>query len=252
MYSSTAGTSILELLQQNFENNAPLINVIERNCHEKQKVAGTSVRIKDRLSGVYMFSLNDKRDIDALIEDVMDELDTFFISNIIFKEEILERFPGAVTNKYILFFMERKDLSECEKDIEGFEIVRLDLDWLDFILEHYKNEEFGNEKYLIHRIQNGPGLGLVKDGHKVAFVLQHKDGESGPLVVDDAYRSLGLGSKLLRCFNHQLFKNNSVLYGFVEPNNTASERMMLSSGYKKAENEVFWVYLKKNGTFYLP
>jgi GNAT superfamily N-acetyltransferase len=252
MFNSTVGTPILEVLGQNLENNAPLINVIERNCHEKQKVSGASVRIKDRLSGIYMFSLNDKRDIDALIEDVRDELDTFFINSDVFETEILERFPEAVIYKYILFVMKREDYSECEMDIEDFEIVRLDLDWLDFILEHYNSAEFGNERYLRHRIQNGPGLGLVKDGQKVAFVLQHKDGEAGPLVVDKAYRSIGLGSKLLRCFNQQLFKNNSIIYGFVEPNNMASARMMENSGYKKAQDKVLWVYLKKNGMHYLP
>jgi predicted GNAT family acetyltransferase len=82
--------------------------------------------------------------------------------------------------------------------------------------------------------------------------LQHKNGETGALVVENKYRGRGLGGELLKRFNGVLFEKNSILFALVEKNNIASAKTMVNGGYKKVRNNIMWVYRMKNGTLYLP
>jgi hypothetical protein len=252
MLKCATESSLLEQLALRPERNAPLINVIERNCQENFITEGNSFCMKDKLSRTHMFSAGEWSEIEVLLKCVENELDTFFVSSTVHSKKLLKRFPGAEISEYDAYVMERMDYIPCTHEIEGFEIKTLDPSWMDFILKRYHDKEFGKERYILDRILKGPGLGLVKDGEKVAFVLQHKDGESGPLVVDRSYRGRGLGSELLKRFNGMLFKKNSILFGFVKSENKSSAKMMIRSGYKKAKDSIIWVYCMKNGTLYLP
>lgn len=252
MSSLVTTKSVLLKLTENRELNAPLVNVTERNCHENVKMTGDSVGFKDKVSGTHMYSADNWETLKALLEDTGEELDTFMINTVNYKKEILRMFPEAITSEYDLYVMNKKDYTLCSLPIEDFELTNLDLSWLDFILDRYKDKEFGHKRYISDRIINGPGLGYLHQGNKAAFVLQHKDGESGPLIVDRKYRGRGLGRALLKRFNGLLFEKNSILYGLVEKNNMTSASMMVNSGYKKEKNNVLWVYRMKNGTLYLP
>lgn len=252
MLSHMSTMSVARIMAQRPEYNAPLLNVMERNCQQDVMMIGDSVRIRDALSGTYMFSVGSLCELYQLMDDVIDKLDTFLINNADYKNEISRKFPKAVISEFNCYMMQKKDCIQRTEIIEGVETTSLDLGWLDFILEKYRDREFGNELYISDRILHGPGLGLRVQGEKAAFVLQHKDGESGPLVVDSRVRGMGLGSYLLKRFNRLLLKNNDTLYGFVKPENNASAHMMLSSGYKLTQNNVIWVYRMKNGTLYLP
>lgn len=244
--------TLLEQLALRPEINAPLINVIERNCHEKLKTEGSSVCIRDRLSGTYMFSAGEWGEVETLLEELRDDIDTFLVCDSSFRNNIRTKFPTAMISEYDSYSMKKEDYKPYCRMEEGFTVESLDESWVDFILEHYHDNEFGNRRYIRNRILKGPGLGITKDGDKAAFILQHKDGESGPLVVDRQYRGMHLGSELLRRFNGLLLKRNSILFGFVNPLNQASAGMMIKSGYKKADKSVLWVYRMKNGSIYLP
>jgi len=247
-----AATSILKKLARKPEMNAPLLNVAERNCHEDLKVIGNSIRIRDKLSGTHMFAADSWDGLEALLEEASGELDTFMVNTSEYGNEILRMFPGALTGEYNTYVMKKKDYLPCNLQLKGFETSSLDLDWMDFIMSNYKDMEFGNERYISDRILNGPGMGLLYQGRKVAFALQHKDGESGPLVVDMDFRGIGLGSELLMRFNRLLFERNSIIFGLVKSGNLASASMMVRSGYKKTKYNTLWVYRMKNGSLYLP
>lgn len=245
MFKGETTKSLLRELAKDSEFNAPLLNVVERNCHEDVKIFRDSLRIRDKISGAYLFSAADWGELDILMEDVGEELDTFMINTRIYNKEIHSKYPLAATSEYDLYVMNKRDNIHCSQSIGDFEITGLDLNWLDFILDHYEDKEFGHRGYISDRLLNGQGLGLRYKGEKVAFVLQHKNGETGAIVVEKKYRGRGLGSKLLRRFNGVLFERNSTLFALVEKKNIASAKTMVNGGYKKVRNNILWVYREK-------
>lgn len=252
MSSNASTRTVFQTLARSPQYNALLLNVVERNCHEDVTMRGDSLRIRDGASGVYMFSVGTWKELEVLLDDAPGKLNTFFINNSAFTKEILKKYPEAVICEYQSYVLQKKDYILCTEFLKGVEITFLDLSWLNFILERYTDEEFGHECYISDRILHGPGLGLLYQGKKAAFALQHKDGETGPVVVDSKVRGMGLGTYLLCCFNKLLFRRNSILLCLVKPSNRDSAHMVMNSGYQPTENNVLWVYRKLNHTLYLP
>lgn len=248
MLSYKVSTPIREILAQNPEYNAPLLNVVERGCHENVRMAGKSVRIKDKASGTYMFSADAWEELRELIKDVKQELDIFLVNTTKFNAEIIKMFPKARIDEYVNYIMERKEYEFQDNPSRDMEVVPLDMDWKSFILEHYKDKEFGTDSYISDRLLYSLGLGVLHKGEKAAFIMQHKDGETGPLVVDTRFRGRGIGTYLLNYFSKFLFERNSIIYGLVLPENMPSNRMTISSGYRRAEQNVIWVYRKERNT----
>jgi len=240
--------NIFEKMKERYLDNAALISVVERNCHENVKIVGKSVRLKDKVSGNYFFSAQNTQDLDILLEDVTDELETFYINTDRFKEKISCRFPHCSISEYVAFIARKEDFVHEEKPRavfpEGFTTAKLDLSWLEFILSRYCDEEFGNRDYILDRLLYGKGLGAVKNGKKIGFIMQHKDGEIGPFMVDEEFRRLGVGKALLSAFQSKLFAENSLAYALVKIDNIASLRTMKAGGYQKADQHILWVYLK--------
>lgn len=235
---------VWEELAKDRECNAPLLNVVERDCHEDVTMIRDSVRIRDKISKAYLFSAADWGELDTLLEDAGEALDTFMINTGIYNEEVQRKFPLAMISEYDLYVTNTKENPHCSRPIEDFEITNLDLDWLDFIMDRYKNKEFGHQCYITDRLLYGRGLGLQYKGEKAAFVLQHKNGETGAFLVEEKFRGRGLGSELLKHFNEVLFEKNSILFSLVERHNIAAARAMVNGGYKKVRNNVIWVYQK--------
>ncbi|MDD2421594.1 MAG: GNAT family N-acetyltransferase [Heliobacteriaceae bacterium] len=234
--------TILQKLAQRPEYNALFLNVIERSCYQDVKMIGNSVRIRDRISGAYLFSVGTWQELEVLLDNTRGNMNTFMINDAAFTKEILKKYPKVFTREYRSFVLQQKDYLPCTKIRKGVEIKPLDLSWLSFILERYKDVEFGHESYISDRVLYGPGLGLLYQGEKAAVALQHKDGETGPVIVDSRFRGLGLGTYLLRCFNKLLFTDNTIVISLVKPKNEASAHMVMNSGYKPTEHNVLWVY----------
>lgn len=244
----TKTKSIWQKLAENWEYNAPLLNVVERNCHEEVKMIRDSVCIRDKISGTYLFSPANWDELKILLEDVGEKLDSFMINTAIYHKEVLRKFPLAITSEYEFYVINKKDNIHRCRPSEDIKTTSLDSNWLNFILDRYKDKEFGHESYISDRILNGLGLGLQYKGEKAAFVLQHKNGETGALVVEEKYRRRGLGGELLKRFNRVLFEKNTILFALVEKNNIASASTMVNGGYKKVSTNIIWVYRRKNGT----
>ncbi|MDQ7096741.1 GNAT family N-acetyltransferase [Desulfosporosinus sp. PR] len=243
---------LLLKLQRNKEQYAPLINVVERECHEEAEVIGDSVCLRDKASGTYMIATEKWDELEALLEKGGEKLDTFMITPNNYKPEILGKFPQAVVSEYELYIMQKENYIPYSWAIGDFEVVKLDIDWLDFILRNYNDKEFGNARYISDRIVHGPGLGLLHQGEKAAYLMQHKDGEIGPVFVLPKFRGRGLGSELTKRIHAVLWEKSSVLYAFIEKSNRISAQTIVKSGYAKVKQDILWVYRMKNGTLYLP
>lgn len=230
---------LVNLLNRNYVDNIALIQVARRGTYEKCKIAGSSIRIRDKVSETYLFSISDAGDIDPLLSDVGD-MKEFFVNNTGFLDEFKSRFPGAEFSVYNSFALKRTNLTPIQKLPEGFDYTVPDISWLPFIMERYGGSEFNNEAYLTNRLYYSPSLAVKYDDQKVGIVLQHKDGESGPIIVDQKYRGLGIGTKLSVAFDHILFDQGMVTYALVDINNTPSERLLLASNYQKSSAKVFW------------
>lgn len=243
---------VTEILMKKPVYNASLINVIERDCHDECGIVGDSVRIRDKVSGVHMFSVGSWEEVEVLISEVEDHLDTFLINDAAYTDQVRQRYSKAKIKEYqslVLFAKDYKPLTELKNDIE---VIPLDLSWLDFVMELYADEEFGHEAYIIHRILEGKGLGLLYKGQKAAFCLMHKNGESGGLVVHPLARGMGIGTYLMHHLNEMVLKYNKTLVCLVAADNKASTQMVLNSGYQLTDRHVIWVYRKLHNKLYLP
>jgi len=243
---------LLTRLREKRPEHAPLQNVVERGCHEAVGIAGDSFCIRDRLSGYHLFAATDELELDVLFDETEPNLDTFLLQDSRLIGTALLRYPKAAAAEYHLYVLHREDpLPEAVVRAED-DIVPLDAGWLPFMLERYLDPEFGHEPYLADRIRRGPGLGLLHRGERAAFVLQHKNGEVGPLVVDQQFRGHGIGQELMKRFNRELLQRNTCAYGLVKPENLASAGMMTASGYHWTGHSIWWVCRMRNDVLYLP
>jgi hypothetical protein len=233
---------VVDRLKENYIENIALIRVIERGTVSDCKTSGDSVRIKDTKSNTFMFSICDSADIDSLLCGIEDKLDVFFVNNADFLEAFRARLPEAMFKCYYSYTLLPDQLKPQRPLPEGFDYAVPDLSWLDFIRSRYESKEFNNIPYLTDRLMNAPALGVVHGKEKVGIVLLHKNGESGPLLIDHDYRGHGLGGILGNAFDHILLDHFGVAYTLVDVNNIASIRIMHKGSYAQSSSVIFWGY----------
>lgn len=236
----------IETLWQEKMKNFALFQVVERGSFEDLKITGNSLRLKDTESGCYMFTIDAENDIPLLVEDIRPKLDVFFINSDLYLSQLEEIFPEARFDTYLAYVMLDSDINEAAPPIDTlpglYTFAVPDTGWADYITSVYKNDEFNSIEYIRDRLLRGSSLGIKYKNEKAAFVLQHKNGEIGPIIVDEKHRRKGLGSVMMKTFCHRLLKYNGVAFALVHPDNLASARMMEACGLKRAPRPVVWGY----------
>jgi ribosomal protein S18 acetylase RimI-like enzyme len=230
---------VLLFLKEDYTKNIALINILERGDYDRFKIAGQSVRVRDKKSGSYFFSFNSPANISDLLNT--DDLNVFFVNDIDYMTDLQKCLPEATFSVYHAFVMQNAANLNENLLPDGFKFVTPDMSWLDFILKRYRNEEFCQKEYIADLLTNGPAVAIESSGQKIAVVLMHKDGETGPIIVDKAFRRRRLGRALLIAFNRILFEKRIPSFTFVERSNIASISLMLSAGYKKSEKDIIWI-----------
>ena len=235
--------SVLDLLESDFESNILLISLLEEEKYDALKIVGQSVRVRNKEEGYYIFSLEKEEDFLELTKGIEMGLKTFFITQERYEGMLQKNYEHAKIEKYCSYVLTKEMYQEREDLIlpEGYRFVAIDLSWVDYILEHYDNKEFNNREYIEDRIKNAQALGVMYQDRKVAFMLQHKNGESGPLFVEKEFRNYNLATIIIHEYDRRLLKEKEVLYALIRPDNIPSCKVAVKNGYKKAKEQVLWV-----------
>lgn len=235
----------INLLERDFESNIMLLNLLKSNHYDELMIYNQSVRLRSTEEDYYLFALKQKADFKPLAEAIRKKLGVFFVNKEEFEPAVTEVFKKARIEKYCGFFCTREMYSEREDLMlpEGYHFAEIDLSWVDYILEKYDNEEFAKKSYIEECIKNAPALGMLYEGKKIAFMLQHRNGESGPLFVEGAFRNYNLATIMIHEYDRRLFEKQDRLYALIKEENIPSCKVAIKNGYKKAQQKVMWVYV---------
>lgn len=235
--------SALDLLESDFESNILLISLLEEEKYDDLKIVGQSVRVRNKEEGYYIFSLAKEEDFLELTKGIETDLKTFFVTQERYEGMLQKTYEHVKIEKYCSYIL-TKGMYQQREDLmlpEGYRFVTIDLSWVDYILEHYDNKEFNNREYIEDRIKNAQALGVMYQDRKVAFMLQHKNGESGPLFVEKEFRNYNLATIIIHEYDRRLLQEKEVLYALIRPDNIPSCKVAVKNGYKKANEQVLWV-----------
>lgn len=235
--------SALDILESDFESNILLISLLEEEKYDDLKIVGQSVRVRNKEEGYYIFSLAKEEDFLELTKGIETDLKAFFVTQERYEGMLQKTYEHVKIEKYCSYIL-TKGMYQQREDLmlpEGYRFVTIDLSWVDYILEHYDNKEFNNREYIEDRIKNAQALGVMYQDRKVAFMLQHKDGESGPLFVEKEFRNYNLATIIIHEYDRRLLQEKEVLYALIRPDNIPSCKVAVKNGYKKANEQVLWV-----------
>lgn len=227
----------LSILEREPRQHALLIERLRHGWAEDIGLSGAAVRLRDTRSGNYMFAAETRADFDRLFAQAEETPAIFFLSSDALFEDMLAR--GLTPYRLHQWLIDR-DAEPLPLD-PAFSLGPARLSDLDLIAEAYRSKEF-DRAYLADVIRENLSM-CVYDGERMAaFVLCHKDGEAGPMVVLPEYRRRGFGGLLLRQITNLMRADDQNPVCHILPENTASERMHEAAGYRKTEKSVLWVY----------
>lgn len=236
-------TDALERLNVCRKKNSFLIHTLENDSGAECYFSGNSAAVLERNTGFWLFSLDKKGDFTELYRQIDRELGTFYVNRSDMLDEISGTLDNVRADEYIQYVLEsseyRADPSPVNSEVT---VVPLDQSWVGFILSLYKSSEFGNERYISECIARNPGFGALIDGERIGYVTIHLDGEIGSMVISEKARGKGVGRTLMQHITPEYAKQASIGCGFVLPENSCSQRMMINSCFTALDNNIMWVY----------
>ncbi len=227
----------LTLLRADARQNALLTERLVHGLAEDVGVYGNSVRLKDARSGNYMFSAESMPAFERLYEEAKTRPQIFFLADDALAEELKALgFLPVVMHQWLM----EQDAGIPPAEPQ-FSFAPAKLSDLDLIESAYQSEEFGRA-YLADVIRDNLSV-CAYDGDRLAgFMLTHKDGETGPMVVFGQYHKHGLGDQLIRRISNMMRAEGILPIGHIYPENTVSAYLHERVGYRPCEKSVLWVY----------
>jgi len=218
-------------------HNALLTGRLMHGLADDIGICGKSVRLRDTKSGNYLFSAQTLEEFDSLCQSAAEPVNTFFLSDNALEEPLRAR--GLDVQVFHQWLIDRD--AELLPDVPGFTFAPARLCDLDRIVSMYNSPEFGRD-YVADIIRENHSMCAYQDGRMVGFVLAHKDGEAGPMIVSEHYRGRGLGEALLRHITGLMRTGGFDPVCLIHPNNHTSERLHAKVGYRRCIRPVLWVY----------
>lgn len=233
----------MERLNSDRMRNSFLIHTLETTEEPEFLFSGNSAAVREKNTGYWLFSLDKSGDFTELYNIIKGELGTFYVNGSEYFEEVQGSVKNAAAQYYIQYVLEsaeyRPDPAAVNPEVI---VVPLDRSWVGFILSLYKSEEFGNEKYISACIDKHPGFGALVNGERVGYVTIHLDGEIGSMVISEKARGKGVGRTLMQYITPKYAEQASIGCGFVLPENSCSQKMMVNSCFTALKDKIMWVY----------
>lgn len=235
--------SMLQKLNENRMKNAFLIRTLENEPNTETHLHNNSAAVYEQRAKNWLFSLEKEGDFTELFKTLDHPLQTFYVNTSDFADEITSAACAAEIQQYVQYNIEAGMFKSAPEAVNPeIEVVPTDKSWTDFILTLYKSQEFGYKEYIDECIETNPGFGALYKGEKIGYVLIHKDGEIGSMVISEKIRGKGAGSTLMQYITPVYAAQASIGCGFVLPENRASQRMMEKSCFVPLDGKIMWVY----------
>jgi len=232
----------LENLFADTVRDAAVLYTLYNGEYDSYMQIGSSVRVRDIRSGYFRFVIGDGDDIKKLTEDV-----SGYIIAVDARHEDIWRecLPEAVIKRYRLIAATRDMLRRpVDKTLpEKAEFVWMDESWDDFVIEKNTDEEFTAD-VLRQQIRVHGGVGLLMDGERAGFMMQHLDGEMGPIWVKKEFRNMGFAAWLTWEYLDECLKKNPIIYGLIDPENPAPQKVTRELGFKSLEDDVLHITVR--------
>lgn len=233
----------MEILNSNRMKNSFLIHTLENDENAPCYFSGNSVAMMEKNTGYWLFSLDKQGDFADLLGQIGEIPATFYVNDCDYENEVRSSVKDAQIQEYVQYVLESSDFHASSASInEDVTVVPLDKSWVDFILSLYKSKEFGNKKYISDCIDHHAGFGALVNGEKVGYVTIHMTGEIGSMVISEKARGKGVGRTLMQHITPKYAEEASIGCGFVLPDNTCSQKMMVNSCFTALDDNIMWVY----------
>ena len=103
--------------------------------------------------------------------------------------------------------------------------------------------EYGHETpYCLDRIRSAPSAGIRIGGELASFMIVHASGDIGMLRTLDAYRNRRLARGVVTAMVERQWERGREVFCYIVDGNTASERVFLSLGFRRAADVVWAVF----------
>lgn len=223
--------------------NSFLIHTLETEEAPEFHFSGNSAAVREKNTGFWLFSLDKKGDFTELYNKIEGELGTFYVNSSEYFDEVQSNVRNATAQDYIQYVLESSEYRSNSASVNPeVTVVPLDQSWVGFILSLYKSAEFGNEEYISACIDKHPGFGALVNGERVGYVTIHLDGEIGSMVISEKARGKGVGRTLMQYITPKYAEQASIGCGFVLPENSCSQKMMVNSCFTALKDKIMWVY----------
>lgn len=230
------GEAMAALMQAPLQN-ALLIGRLKQGLARDVAVADGSVRLRDMRSGNYMYAVKSLDAFRKLQQSAADTSRVFFLSDDALQGEM--EAAGLMPLPFLQWTIDHPVPIPPADPAFHFAPVRPSD--LELILSVYKSEEFDRD-YVLDIVLRNPTVAAYDGENMAGFVLNHRDGEAGPMVVLPAYRRRGLGCQLLRRITNLLLENGLPVVGHIHLDNQVSIRLHVDAGYQRSPRPVLWVY----------
>ncbi|MDD4011807.1 MAG: GNAT family N-acetyltransferase [Sphaerochaetaceae bacterium] len=122
---------------------------------------------------------------------------------------------------------------------EGFEFRNLELDSLDFVMEHYHLHP--SREYIQWRIESKELWGAWVKGELIGFIGLHGERTMGMLEILPEYRRKGYARALETCLANHLVKSGIIPFCHIFVDNPASLELHRKMGYTAFRRRLCWL-----------
>ena len=204
-------------------------------------VAGTL--LKDRVSGVYLLTVQDKESGVKILNTVFGEQgnkgcagekpELFVAHREYMTEVITERFGLKLwSGCYQYVYTKKESLPKTEADIR-----RLDETYLDTV---YGTYDLTGKEDILRKLTAGKISGIFVENKLAGFAGEHEEGSMGMLEIFPEYQGRGLACALETDLINRTLQKGYTPYCQIKEDNSASVRLQEKLGLYPAKEKIWW------------
>ncbi|MFW5646543.1 MAG: GNAT family N-acetyltransferase [Acetivibrio ethanolgignens] len=227
----------LNYLEKDTLAHIDMIEVIKRGFADIHYAGDDGVAMAEKKGGVQYLSVTHPKAGERLLS-FFNERVPVMVHQDFLADRAVEKLKLAGYNKCREFTYLKKEKTYTE--VEGIEICKLSMEWLDEVSEIY--HLIDNPEYIRLLLEEGVMHGAFIEGELAGFIGMHTEGCMGLLEVLPEYRRRGIGEILERYMIDWNLERGFVPFCQVFTDNEASLRLQEKLGLTPSDKYLWWVY----------
>lgn len=204
-------------------------------------MAGTL--LKDRVSGLYLLTVQDKEAGIKILNTVFGEqcskgcagekIELFVVHQEYMTDVIAEKFSLKLwSGCYQYVYTKKESLPKMEADIR-----RLDESYLDVV---YGTYDLTGKEDILRKLTGGKIYGIFVENKLAGFAGEHEEGSMGMLEIFPEYRGQGLACALETDLINRTLQKGYTPFCQIKEDNRASVRLQEKLGLYPAKEKIWW------------